>query len=141
MQQRAGRHHFGVEQGVLESWRRKNRQWRSVQSIIGATEKRRDSTGFVAEGVWSRVIRTGSGLDRGRAFYQAHPGLSMVVAAVPISEFDGGRRAVGNGLAHKHATRKNAPLAGGRKWSIEREARQSDQLDAAVMSATAPCTA
>lgn len=65
----------------------------------------------MAEGVWSRVIRTGSGLDRGRAFYQAHPGLSMVVAAVPISEFDGGRRAVGNGLAHKHATRKKCPVS------------------------------
>jgi hypothetical protein len=29
----------------LESRRRKKRQWRSVQSIIGATEKRRERTG------------------------------------------------------------------------------------------------
>jgi hypothetical protein len=56
-------------------------------------------------------MRTGSGLDRGRAFYQAHPGLSMVVAAVPISEFDGGRRAEGNGLAREHATRKKCPVS------------------------------
>jgi hypothetical protein len=32
----------------LESRRRKKRQWRSVQSIIGATEKRRESGAGVA---------------------------------------------------------------------------------------------
>jgi hypothetical protein len=40
----------------LESRRRKNRQWRSVQSIIGATEKRRERACGVAIsegiGIW-----------------------------------------------------------------------------------------
>ncbi|GFM86938.1 hypothetical protein PSCICO_23370 [Pseudomonas cichorii] len=31
--------------------RRKYRQWRSVQSIIGATEKRRDGVGFMERAV------------------------------------------------------------------------------------------
>ncbi|BCA28156.1 hypothetical protein PtoMrB4_21330 [Metapseudomonas otitidis] len=46
-----------------DSWRRKKRQCRSVQSIIGATEKRRDSAGRVvtgveldSRGIWGRLI-------------------------------------------------------------------------------------
>jgi hypothetical protein len=51
VQQGAGGDHFGVEQGVFDSRRRKNRQWRSVQSIIGATLKRRDGSGRVVCGL------------------------------------------------------------------------------------------
>ncbi|MNJ56330.1 hypothetical protein D3C77_518690 [compost metagenome] len=59
---------------MLESRRRKNRQWRSVQSIIGATLKRRDGSGrvftevaAVSKGISSNVFC----IDvRGGRFYQ-----------------------------------------------------------------------
>jgi hypothetical protein len=48
----------------LESRRRKKRQWRSVQSIIGATEKRRESGAGVAlvTDIWDlESVRLGGG--------------------------------------------------------------------------------
>jgi hypothetical protein len=40
VQERRRGHHLGIQARARETWRRKNRQWRSVQSIMGAAQNR-----------------------------------------------------------------------------------------------------